>query len=311
MNDPLRFYTVDAFTKRAFAGNAAAIFVLPPLRAGSPTSASVISDELCQKIANEFNLAETAFTRRLGGGEEGGGAVPNYSLRFWTPTYEIPLCGHATLASASMLFKHYHPEADSILFQTRTRGSLVATRDRSTGLITLDLPRASLVTLESGHKRRDKILRGLEKIVDQEHVLRIDWADEIAACVVELSTEVDLATLDFDPFILLAIGDMVILTQPAPRESGFDVYSRVFGPDTEIPEDPVTGSAHTALAPFWFSRPSLGRLYDSQTIDETSKFRAKQVSKRGGEMVVGFDRANGRVELSSWATEVMQGTLQL
>jgi hypothetical protein len=79
----------------------------------------------------------------------------------------------------------------------------VATRDFATELITLDLPRSSLVTLENGHKRRERILRGVEKIVGREQVLRIDWADEIAACIVELSTDVDLPALDFDPFILV------------------------------------------------------------------------------------------------------------
>ncbi|GAA5952247.1 hypothetical protein JCM3765_001919 [Sporobolomyces pararoseus] len=316
MATQLQFYTVDAFTKEPFAGNAAAVFVLPgsmaPRDSSSASSSLEITDELCQKIANEFNLAETAFVKRWSLQNEGeSGAVPAYSLRFWTPTYEIPLCGHATLASASTLFDHYHPEAAAIEFETRLRGSLVATRDRSTGLITLDLPRSSLVTLEDGHRRRERILENVEKIVKREQVLRIDWADEIAACVVELSTEIDLPGLEFDPFILLAIGDMVILTQPAPENSGFDIYSRVFGPDTEIPEDPVTGAAHTALGPFWLSSPSLNRLRNSTAIKNSLTLSAKQVSKRGGEMIVTFDKQKGRVQLSSWAKQVMKGSLQL
>lgn len=111
--------------------------------------------------------------------------------------------GHATLGTASILFQHYHPEATRIRFETRRRGSLVATRDPSTGLITLDLPRASLVTLEGGHRRRERILQQVEKIVPREQVLRIDWADEIASCVVEFSTDIDLEALAFDPFILV------------------------------------------------------------------------------------------------------------
>lgn len=308
MTIDLQFYTVDAFTQEPFSGNAAAVFVLPPAECNPSLE---ITDELCQKVACEFNLAETAFVRRLESQAGHGQAAPTYSLRFWTPTYEIPLCGHATLATASTLFRHYHPTSQTVRFETNRRGSLIATRDIETDLITLDLPRSSLVTLKSGHRRRERILQQVGKIVDREQVLRVDWADEISSCVVELSASVDLASLQFDPFILLSIGDMVILTQPAPLGSGFDIYSRVFGPDVEIPEDPVTGSAHTALAPFWLSSPSLERLHDADVVKSSSVLRAKQVSKRGGEMKVRFDETKGRVELSSWAKQVMKGVLQL
>ncbi|GAA6064222.1 hypothetical protein JCM10212_003831 [Sporobolomyces blumeae] len=222
------------------------------------------------------------------------------------------ISGHATLASAHVLFTHYHPRATRIEFSTRSRGSLTAVRDRSTGSIALDLPKSSLVTLEEGHRRRGEILRGVEKVVERDDVVRIDWADEIAACVVELSDRVDLEHLEFDPFVLISIGEfMIILTQPAPVGSGFDIHSRVFGPDVEVPEDPVTGSAHTALAPFWISGPSLSRLRNPENVARTSTLRAKQVSKRGGELLVSYDEDKGRVELRGWAKEVMSGQLTL
>jgi len=85
----------------------------------------------------------------------------------------------------------------------------------------------------------------------------------------------------------------------------------VFGPDAEVPEDPVTGSAHTALAPFWFSSPSLERLHNPSKVKETSTLRAKQVSKRGGELIVKFDEKNRRVELTGFAREMMKGELSL
>ncbi|GAA5901171.1 Yhi9p [Sporobolomyces salmoneus] len=313
---PLPFFTVDAFTRSPFSGNPAAVIVLPSSSdptLDQPTSSTSsppleVDDALCLKLAAEFNLSETAFARPLEGGTE---EEPKFELRWFTPTEEIPLCGHATLATAHIIFTHHHPRAQSISFQSRTRGTLIARRNAEDGSISLDFPSSSLVTLSEGHKRRGKVLEKVRKVVREEDVRRIDWADEIDGVVVEISGEIDLKGLEVDPALLSGIGSMVIFTQPAPRDSGFDIFSRVFAPDIGVPEDPATGAAHTALAPFWLSSPSLSRLPHSSTIKSTSTIRAKQVSKREGEMEIRYDKGLKRVELRGWARGMMSGVIEL
>ncbi|GAA5993944.1 hypothetical protein JCM5350_005076 [Sporobolomyces pararoseus] len=305
MSNSLKFYTVDAFTQKPFTGNPAAVIVLD--QSNQPSSLN-LTDELYLHLAAEFNLSETAFAKPLEGGSE---EEPKFELRWFTPTEEIPLCGHATLATAQIIFSHYHPQAKSIFFQSRTRGSLVARRNPSNGSISLDFPASSLVTLSEGHKRRGKILEKVKSIVKEEAILRIDWADEIGGVVVELSKEIDLKGLSFDPSALSGIGSMVILTQPAPQDSEQDIFSRVFAPDIGVNEDPVTGAAHTALSNFWLTSPSLDRLYNSSTIKQTSTLRARQVSRRSGEMIVKYEKETRRVELRGWAKEMMKGEITL
>ncbi|GAA5825107.1 hypothetical protein JCM5353_006511 [Sporobolomyces roseus] len=305
MSPSLRFYTIDAFTKLPFAGNQAAVIVLDD----SADHDNIAQDEpLCQRIAQEFHLSETAFAKPLPGGTE---SQPKYLLRWWTPTYEIPLCGHGSLATAAVLFTHYHPKAESIHFETKKRGHLIARRNSEDSSISLDFPRGSLVSLSEGHRRLPKITTAVERFIRKEQIMRVDWSDEIGAYCVEISQDIDLPSLEVDVPGLLALKEEVILTQPAPPSSGFDIYSRVFRPDAEVPEDPVTGSAHTALAPFWFSSPSLERLHNPSKVKETSTLRAKQVSKRGGELMVKFDEKNRRVELTGFAREMMKGELSL
>ncbi|GAA5952226.1 hypothetical protein JCM3765_001913 [Sporobolomyces pararoseus] len=305
MSTPLKFYTVDAFTQQPFAGNPAAVIVLDQ---STQSSSLNVTDELSLQLAAEFNLSETAFAKPLEGGSQ---EEPKFELRWFTPTEEIPLCGHATLATAQIIFSHYRPQAKSIFFQSRTRGSLVARKNAADGSISLDFPASSLVTLSDGHKRREKILEKVKNVVQEEMIRRIDWADEIGGVVVEVSEDVDLKGLSFDPSALGGIGSMVILTQPAPEDSEQDIFSRVFAPDIGVPEDPVTGAAHTALANFWLSSPSLDRLYNSSTIKQTSTLRARQVSRRSGEMIVKYDKETRRVELRGWAREMMKGEITL
>ncbi|GAA5971902.1 hypothetical protein JCM21900_000647 [Sporobolomyces salmonicolor] len=305
MPSTLVFQTVDAFTQRSFGGNPASVIVL----SSSPEDqALAANDALMQKIGMEFNLSETAFCKPLPGGTE---SEPKYEIRWFTPTTEVPLCGHATLASAHVLFTTFRPTATRITFSTRKSGSLSAVRHPEDGSISLDFPAGRLTTLEDGHRRRPKIVDAVIKVVkSKEAIKRVDWWDPIG-CLIELGSEVDLEKLEVDAGLLSNVGDLVILTQPAPVSSGFDIYSRVFAPDLGIPEDPVTGAAHTALAPFWLSAPSLSRLPKSSAVQQTSSLKAKQVSKRGGEMVLTLDRETGRVELRGFAKTVMRGEIGL
>ncbi|GAA5865102.1 hypothetical protein JCM3774_002131 [Rhodotorula dairenensis] len=309
MTRELAFTTVDAFTSTPFGGNPAAVIVWDNANLAA-------DDDLAQKIAAEFNLSETAFAQRLGQGSDRE-SNPEYELRWRTPTTEVPLCGHATMATAHTLFTQHHPAATSITFKTRHSGILVARRD-GTGpdeAIALDFPAASLVTLEQGHRRRPKILDGLAKSVqgfEECQVVRIAWWDGHKAPIVELKAGTDLEQLQVTPAPLADIGDLIMLTCPAPADSGFDIYSRVFAPAFGVPEDPVTGAAHTALTPFYLGDDgSLSRLHDGTRAKSTQSLRAKQVSKRGGELVVTLDERKKRVELKGSARRIMKGVVEL
>ncbi|GAA5939091.1 Yhi9p [Sporobolomyces koalae] len=305
----LTFYTVDAFTQEPFSGNPAAVIIEGLEGTSTP------SDDIRLQIAAEFNLSETAYATRL---SAKGSEEPRYSLTWFTPTEEIPLCGHATLATAQIIFKHHESNARTIHFESRRRGTLVA-RKNDDDSISLDFPVSSLVTLSLDDKRWSKALDKILKItkepddvMDMGHVVRMDWADEVNGLVVELSDEVDLEHLKVDPSKLSGIAGMVILTQPAPKGSGHDIYSRVFAPDIGVPEDPVTGAAHTALAAFYtLESPSLSRLYNSAQIRIDRTLRAKQVGRRGGELIVKYDPETKRVELRGFARQVMQGQISL
>ncbi|GAA6026967.1 hypothetical protein JCM8202_004504, partial [Rhodotorula sphaerocarpa] len=238
--------------------------------------------------------------------------------------------GHATLATAHTLFTSRHPQANLVTFVTRHSGELIARRAPSPaqatssplnaadpGPISLDFPAASLVTLESGHRRRAKIVDAVLRAVQglgESAIVRVAWWDGQRSPVVELPAGTDLQNLHVSPTPLGEIGEIVIMTCPAPTGSGHDIHSRVFCPALGVPEDPVTGAAHTALAPFWLLDPhSLSRLSDFQARESSAPItlRAKQVSARGGEMELEFDERTRRVQLRGRARRVMRGVIEL
>jgi PhzF family phenazine biosynthesis protein len=254
---------VDAFTHRAFCGNPAAVCVLrePP------------EEWWMQDVAREMNLSETAF---LIGHEEG------YDLRWFTPTTEVELCGHATLASAHVLWEQeYAPGDEPIVFHTRS-GEITARRVDD--WIEMDFP--------AEPARECSAPEGLERALGvgpiSVHRNRFDL-------LVELDGEKALRTLTPDLQLLRDLDARgVIVTAPALADR-FDFVSRFFAPRVGVDEDPVTGSAHCALAPFWSAR--LGR-------DELVGY---QVSSRGG--VVRTRLAGERVILAGQAVTVMRGEL--
>jgi PhzF family phenazine biosynthesis protein len=259
----LRFVQVDAFADRPIAGNPAAVM---PLDAWLP-------DEVMQAIAQENNLSETAFTVPATGDAD-------YELRWFTPTTEVALCGHATLASGHVLI-----EGDQVRFRTRKAGVLTVGRDRDA--LTLDLPQ-TLVRPD----RHESLLDALGTPAGEVHlsysgaeataIILLDSADAVRACAPDMKA---LAGIDL----------MAIVT--APGDGGHDVVSRVFVPAWGVDEDPVTGSAHAALAPFWCDR--LGR----------DSFTAFQASRRGG--VVRCRREGDRVVLGGECVTVIEGEYQL
>ncbi|MFZ4508224.1 MAG: PhzF family phenazine biosynthesis protein [Fimbriimonas sp.] len=260
MSQPL--YLVDAFAHRPFTGNPAAIC---PLEGPS-------DEAWMQSLALEMNQPETAYFWP---------ETDGYRLRWFTPEIEVDLCGHATLASAHILWEVGLTQESEIRFQTRS-GTLVASRDGET--IILDFPALSVTPLEGG----PDLAPILGVAVKASYISKFDL-------LVEGETEESVRQLTPD---LRALAELpyrgVIVTAPSSGDQDF--VSRFFGPATGIPEDPVTGSAHCVLGPFWAAKT--GR----------TKLTGYQASKRGG--WVGTEMVNDRVLLSGRAVTTLSGHLR-
>lgn len=263
MPQALPFSLVDAFTDRPFAGNPAAVYLLPAWR----------DDRWLQHVAREMNQSETAFLVKNAGG---------FELRWLTPTVEVNLCGHATLASAHVLWTQGHadPAAD-IRFATRS-GTLTAARRGDE--IELDFP----ATPDEPAEPPANLLEALG--VKARHVGRnkFDY-------LVEVESEELLRGLtpDFTRLKTLGVRGVILTSRAAGSE--FDFVSRFFAPGSGIDEDPVTGSAHCCLGPYW--QRQLGK----------DEFRAYQASPRGGVLRVRV--AGERVLLGGRAVTVARGEL--
>lgn len=231
----LAYHIVDAFTDTVFSGNPAAVLVLE----------AALPDRLMQAIAAENNLAETAFVVP----EDDG-----YHLRWFTPTVEVPLCGHATLATAFVL--HHLGHAGPFTFRTLS-GPLGAAL--SDGLITLDFPARATLT---GAPAPPALAEALGGAPDEVHQV-LDWL-----CVFRSPEAVASLRPDFRRIAALPGG--AVIATAAGGADGADITSRYFAPGWGIDEDPVTGSAHTQLVPFWAAR--LGR----------RSLTCRQASPRGG-----------------------------
>jgi PhzF family phenazine biosynthesis protein len=258
----LRLVQVDAFADRPFTGNPAAVV---PLEAWLP-------DETLQAIAMENNLSETAFTVPDASGEA------DYELRWFTPTTEVALCGHATLASGHVLI-----EGGRVRFRTPKAGVLEV-RSGIAGY-ELDLPETLVAPAE-----QPELLEALG-LPQAQVFLSTSGAEATAVILVADEAAVRACTPDMSK--LRGIELMAIVTAPGDAQ---DVVSRVFVPAWGVDEDPVTGSAHAALAPFWCER--LGR----------DSFTAFQASRRGGH--VHCRRAGDRVVLGGACVTVLEGTLR-
>jgi PhzF family phenazine biosynthesis protein len=263
-----RFVQVDAFADRPFTGNPAAVMPLDDW----------LPEETLQAIAEENNLSETAFTVPTAGGE------PDYELRWFTPTTEVALCGHATLASGHVLIA----DRDTVRFSTRKSGVLAVRRGEG-GALELDLP---LTLVRPGED--ESLLRALGTETADFH-LSHEGAE--ATAIVLLADEQAVRGCAPDMRALRGIDLMAIVTAPADPGSGYDVVSRVFVPAWGVDEDPVTGSAHAALAPFWAKR--LGR----------DRFTAFQASRRGGRVECRVE--GGRAILGGGCVTVIEGRLLL
>ncbi len=254
-------YQIDAFTSRLFGGNPAAVVILEHW----------LTDEVLQNIAAENNLAETAFVIPREGQSQ---------LRWFTPTLEVDLCGHATLAAGHVLIKYIYPLLQRVSFSTRS-GELSVSRQGD--LLSLDFPvrpgkpiRVSdaLVAALGARPREAFLARDLLAVFDTEA--------EVRALRPDLER---VAALDAFAVIVSAPG------------SDVDFVSRFFAPKAGVPEDPVTGSAHCTLVPYWAGRLGKPRL------------KARQVSPRVGEL--DCELRGDRVSIGGKAVEYLRGEIEI
>jgi predicted PhzF superfamily epimerase YddE/YHI9 len=259
----LPIYQVDAFTDSLFGGNPAAVC---PLEAWLP-------DAAMQAIAAENNLSETAFFVRDGG---------DYALRWFTPTVEVDLCGHATLAAGHVVFHYLEPQRETVSFHTLKAGTLIVTRRAD--MLVMDFPARpaspappppGLFAALGGAPR--EVLRA------RDHLIVYNTAAEIAALNPDLAA---LAKVDCWAAIVTA-----------PGESGVDFVSRFFAPAQGVPEDPVTGSAHCTLVPYWAKR--LGKM----------QLEARQLSRRGGALHCALQ--GDRVNIGGRAVVYLDGQIEV
>jgi PhzF family phenazine biosynthesis protein len=260
-------YQIDAFAERPFTGNPAAVCPLD----------SWLPEDVMQAIAAENNLSETAFFVPEGEG---------YRLRWFTPSTEVDLCGHATLASAYVVFRWLKPERDSITFQTTQAGPLTVARDGDR--LALDFPSrpaapcAMSEPLVAGLGQRPTAL-----LAARDYLAIYESADDIAALAPDFAA---LAALDRFAIIVTAPG-------PGAEGGGVDFVSRFFAPARGVDEDPVTGSSHCTLIPYWAER--LGK----------TRLNARQLSRRGGALSCALN--GDRVTIAGRALPYLDGTITI
>jgi PhzF family phenazine biosynthesis protein len=257
------FYQVDAFASRRFGGNPAAVMLLERFT----------DDTSLQAIAAENNLAETAFL--VPDGED-------YRLRWFTPTVEVPLCGHATLASAAVVMERLAPHRKHVVFHSAS--GLLSVERTATGYVMNFPARASEPVAPPPLLAEALGQIPVEVVADQFNYLALlGTADQVRHLTPDIAA---IAKLDRSGLIVTAPGD-----------GGYDFISRYFAPAKGIPEDPVTGGAHCALAPYWAKR-----------LKKTA-FRAFQASRRGGEIRCRL--IGERVELEGSCVFYLEGRAEI
>ena len=257
----IKYYQIDAFTDRVFSGNPAGVCLLDEW----------LEDSLLQSIAAENNLSETAFLVQTGS---------HYDLRWFTPKVEVDLCGHATLASAFVVFENVDPRARRVDFQTKS-GPLSVEREGD--LLIMDFPTRQPEPCPLPNNIADILgLSPIQTFRARDLLAVFEHEEQVRRLQPDFARMVDL-----DEFA-------VIVTAPGEKS---DFVSRFFAPKVGIPEDPVTGSAHCTLIPYWSERLS------------KKEMRALQVSERGGAL---FCRDRGeRVSIGGRAVAYLSGTIRV
>jgi PhzF family phenazine biosynthesis protein len=260
---PQKLYQIDAFANEVFSGNPAAVCPLEQW----------LSDELMQKIAMENNLAETAFYVKQGN---------QYQLRWFTPTVEVDLCGHATLATAFVLFNHENHTGNTIDFYSPRSGILTVTKEGE--LLTLNFPTDQLEAIQL----TDQLISGFNIKAQLAFKGKTDYM-----LVYENEEEIKKIIPSFDVISELKARGIIVTAEG----DKVDFVSRFFAPAAGVNEDPVTGSAHTSLIPYWSKR--LGK----------TELTALQLSSRKGHLKCRY--LNDRVEISGRGKLYLTGEIYL
>jgi PhzF family phenazine biosynthesis protein len=265
----LTIYQVDAFAEKVFTGNPAAVIPLD----------SWLDEELMQQIAMENNLSETAFIVK---DDNSAGVEGAYAIRWFTPEYEIDLCGHATLASAYVIKNFLEPHLSEIHFSTQTAGTLVAAARE--GIYTLDFP--------SRPPEPCKIPKGLLESIGNATAVEVLKSRDY---FIVLPSEEAVLSVEPDFSIMSTLDTIGVIVTARGKTDGADVVSRCFYPGAGIPEDPVTGSAHCNIVPYW-----------SAVLGKT-KLHCRQLSARGG--TLHCELAGDRVLMSGKCVLYMKGEI--
>ncbi len=255
----LKYFQVDAFTKQMFKGNPAGVCLLDHW----------FSDDILQKIAFENNLSETAFIVKISSG---------YELRWFTPIKEIELCGHATLASAWVIFNHIDSTLSKIYFSTKS-GTLIVIRQNNS--LEMDFPSRKINQVDPPKS----LVKGLG-MTPLETYLSVDY-------MAVFDTELDVRNISPNMQLLENLDCVGIIVTAPGNDSDF--VSRFFAPRYGVNEDPVTGSAHCLLTPYW-----------SKHLGKTT-LHAKQISARGGELTC--KNRNDRITLTGECVTFLEGTI--
>jgi PhzF family phenazine biosynthesis protein len=268
-----RVWTVDAFTSKPFYGNPAGVIILD--------NQEFPSDDTCLQIAAEINLSETAFVKSIG---------DKFHIRWFTPKVEVELCGHATLASAHVLFEQGIVKGDDIEFESLS-GILRVKRNITDRKITLDFPlQITGPAFEFGDS-----LELLDQLLGKKIVSAVATYDDI---IIELEDEFQVRNLNVSPseFAKIPCRGVIITGKGIDR---YDFVSRFFAPSCGILEDPVTGSAHCKLAHYWMKKL------------QKMNFLAYQASQRGGELEIQVSNDQTRVFLTGNAITVLKGQFMI
>nr|XP_057945637.1 phenazine biosynthesis-like domain-containing protein isoform X2 [Doryrhamphus excisus] len=280
-------FIVDAFTSLPFKGNPAAVCLLKHL-----------SDELYQTVAAEMNLSETVFVTAINSEDFTKGS--RFRLRWFTPTNEVNLCGHATLASAAVLFHHKKNVNSAVVFETKSGDLSVVQQGED---LVMDFP------LNPPTKQDPDDFRHLIKVAVGDHPVKdVYLSSTTKKLLLRLADTCDrsvLTSLTVNPAALLSsdtsgrVKGLIVTLKGSPDgQPGYDFYSRYFSPWNGIPEDPVCGSAHTVLGSYWSKE--LGK----------RKMLAFQCSSRGGELDLEV-RDDGRLNIAGKSFTVLRGTITL
>ena len=259
----LKIYQIDAFSDQVFRGNPAAVCILNEWLEGSTM----------QLIAAENNLAETAFVVFNG---------KDYAIRWFTPQVEVDLCGHATLAAASVLYKYYNVKSSVITFETQKSGQLkVKKTDKK---LELNFPADSIKKVETPIL----LLKALKYKPIETYKGKTDYL-----LIFDSQTEIEALKPDFKQLVKINARGIIV----SSRGNEVDFVSRFFAPQVGIDEDPVTGSAHTTLTPYWANK-----------LNKTT-LTAQQLSKRKGDLLCTWD--GDRVKISGHAVTYLIGEIEI